>query len=212
MRTIDERTRAGVASRARVDVLVASSVPDALAEARANPHPWYRCQSLASVAAEIADDAEAMGVLQEALDAAKEQDEPNRVVTVAAWPLSVLVRRSLRDVSGDVADLLAIIAPEPNPVRRADALLMLLQAVMRDRDLRDAVLAPLLHACAESRGWKARQILGRTALSLAAVNGKLAQEVIARIPESREARRARQRLKRRVGVGEQEFVPWYRTR
>jgi len=82
------------------------------------------------VAAEIKSEAGAAAVLHEALAAAKEQEEPNRIVSVATWPIGVFVRRAIGDVSAIVPELLEIISREPNPVRRADALALLLGAVL----------------------------------------------------------------------------------
>ena len=200
VRTNDPLAAAGVESRSKVEQLLRTSVSAALAEARSNPHPWYRCQSLTAVAAEIESESDAVAVLDEALEAATEQEEPNRVVSVASWPIGELVQRALRDVSADVAALLTIIGREPNPVRRADALLSLLHAVIQEQQLRHDVLMPLLSACSMSRGWKCRRILQVTALALAPINGKMAEHVISRIPESRESRRAKEMLKRRQWI------------
>jgi hypothetical protein len=192
---IDPRAVAGAESRSKVTRLLPTDFAAALAEARSNPHPWYRCQSLTSVAEEVPDDASATALLDEALTAAKEQEEPNRIVSVASWPIGLLTRRSLRDVSGDVAELLEIVSREPNPIRRADALLLLLRAVIRDQQLRHDVLVQLLSACSSTRSWKARRILKFAALAL--VQGKMAEHVISQIPESRESRRAKEMLERR---------------
>ena len=212
MTDIDPQTRAGVASRGRVYTLMTSDLPAALAEARSNPHPWYRCQSLATVAADVTDPTEAARILEEALEAAREQEEPNRIVSVAAWPISEIVRRSLGDVSEVITELLDVISREPNPVRRGDALLLLLEAVMPDPRLREIVLEPLLHACTTGHGWKCRRILQHTALAVATANRKLAEQLMARIPESRESRRGKDMLKKREWLGPHRFLPSYHKR
>lgn len=209
LRRIDSQTAEGVAGRDRVNGLAGTDPRAALTAARANPHPWYRCQSLARVAAEIADESKATSILREALAAAREQEEPNRIVSVSAWPISILVRRSLCDVSHIVGELLAIIGREPNPVRRGDALLMLLEAVIRDRSLRRTVLEPLLQACAEGRGWKSRRTLQFAALALAVEDPEAALDVARRIPESRQSRRAKKMLEQRERLGAHAFVPYY---
>jgi hypothetical protein len=209
MRTTDSVTAAGVASRAKVHALVvADDLRAAAAEARANPHPWYRCQSLAHVAWAAKDDEKAAKLLREAIDTAKKQEEPNRIVSVASYAVSVCIERALNDMSLVVPELLQIISVEPNPIRRADALLLLLEAVMRDRNLRLMVLDALFAACAQSRGWKGRRILQFAALALAN-HQQLAREVLSRIPESRELRRAKAMLARRQWVGPHAFVPYY---
>ena len=108
---IDPVTAAGVQSRAKVHSLILSDLRAALGEARSNPHPWYRCQSLTYVAEATTDDVRAAAILTEALSAAKQHDEPNRVVSVAAWPVEVAMARSLLDVPSIVGELLAIISP-----------------------------------------------------------------------------------------------------
>jgi hypothetical protein len=157
----------------------------------------------------MSHDVQAVSVLQEALDAAKKQEEPNRIVSVASWPVSVLVRRRLGDMSGVVAELLTIIGREPNPVRRADALLLLFEAVMSDPQLRHTVLVSLLEACSASHSWKSRRILQFAALAVAKENRGVAKDIISRIPESRESRRAKRMLMRREWLGPHHFVPHY---
>jgi hypothetical protein len=190
MVTIDARVRAGVEGRSRVENLIRSNVGQAVEEARAIAHPWYRCQSLTRAAAELKKPDSADALLREALAAAHEQAEPNRIVTVAAWPIRVLVQRGAAGVANEVERLLRIIAPEPNPIRRADALLMLLGAVFPDAALRRRVLEPLLAACLASRGWKGRRILQFTAALMAGESREAAERVLALIPPSKERKRA----------------------
>lgn len=211
MYEIDPITKAAVASRAEVYHLLLHDLSAALAEARANPHPWYRCQSLTAVAAAIEDDEQAAGVLHEALASAKQQDEPNRVVSVAAWPVSIGVARSLLDMPAVITELLEILGREPNPIRRADALLLLLEAVMDDAMQRRIVLTSLLEACAQRRSRKSRWILHLTALVVGNHQG-LAQEVLSHIPESRELRRTKALLARRHDIGPHKFIPYYSKR
>ena len=62
----------------------------------------------------------------EALRSANELDEPDRVVTVSAWLIKALALSGARRLETQTARLLGIIATEPSPVRRLDALRMLL--------------------------------------------------------------------------------------
>lgn len=100
---IDPLELQGVNDRRRVDGLLSHDVVAALTLARRIAHPWYRCQSLAAVAAAMDDDRRAGAVLDEAMAAAFAQSEPNCVVTVAAWPLSVMVTRHLPGAASAVA-------------------------------------------------------------------------------------------------------------
>lgn len=188
---LDADVAAGVRGRSRVRDLVRDDPGSAAAEARKIAHPWYRCQSLATVAAELASNDGAAAMLREALAAAHEQSEPNRVVSVASWPLEVMVKRNVDGVEQETARLLELIAPEPNPLRRADALYLLLCAVFARETLRERVLEPLLAALQTTRGWKGRRLLGFTALTMARESRERAERILDLIPPSKEQRRAR---------------------
>jgi len=158
---------------------------------------------MAAVAGKTPDIAEAKRLLVLALAAAREQDEPNRVVTVASWPLSILTNLDRGQTQHHVAQLLCIIADEPNCIRRADALLALLSAVHKDEQLRRSVVTPLLGAIKESKGRKAPRILGLLCLLLAVHDRQYALDVLGIIPERREIRQAR----RLINAGEDLRAP-----
>jgi hypothetical protein len=115
----DSIVQAGVAGRGRVHQFVAKHVNEALSLAKTIAHPWYRCQALAEVGEMLADPARALEVLRLALASAHELEEPNRIVTVASWPLLILVARNFGDLSTEVDRLLAIISSEPHSLRRS---------------------------------------------------------------------------------------------
>ena len=186
--------RAAAEARAQVQNTAKHDVGEALLLARAIPHPWYRCQALAHVAELLKNPTGAEQVLDEALDAARAQTEPNRIVTVASWPIGVMVRRGLGNPAAVVDRMLEVIAPEPNPVRRAHALFMLFHSVFSDAQLRDKVLEKLLASCAEARGWKSRRVQQFVAEMMRPIDRERALAIAAAIPESREARRARRWL------------------
>lgn len=162
--------------RSQVDWLLASDLEAALKLAREIEAPWSRCQALTAVAERIENRADRNSVLLEALHAAREQDEPNRVLVVSAWPLRTLIKfQETRRVEIEFDRLLAVIATEPHPVRRCDALFWLLRMLFpystwipfarlfdqflqdcraghgwkRDRDLRD--MAVLLTSVGDTR-------------------------------------------------------------
>ena len=94
--------------------------------------PWYRCQSLAYAASSIQDREEQKAVLNAAFKAAMGAGEPNRVVTVSAWPLRVLVEIEDFDwFDVELDRLLQLITTEPHPIRRSDAVFALLQRGQR---------------------------------------------------------------------------------
>src|SRR5437763_967031 len=96
---------------------------EVLKAARDIRDPWCRCQALAEVAEHCSNTAAKNRVLSEAFEAALEMREPNRVVTVSSWPLKVVCKSGQEvRLKSEVSRLRGIIAAEPSPVRRADAL------------------------------------------------------------------------------------------
>lgn len=132
-----------------------------------HPEPWYRCQALTAVAAQESDPKTRTRLLDRAFDAADATAEPNRIVTVASWPLAVLDRHGeVRRVQREVARLVAIAQTEPHPIRRMDALSMLRGAVhseptasLLDREVMGAALA--------GHGWKRDALIGGRAIAAA---------------------------------------------
>ena len=91
--------------------------------ARSIEDPWFRCQALSFCAEHVRDARARDALLREAFDAASLLGEPNRIVSVSCWPLSVLCNLGLwGEVAGHARRLSAIISKEPSPVRRANAL------------------------------------------------------------------------------------------
>ncbi|MCU1244963.1 MAG: hypothetical protein JWN02_873 [Acidobacteria bacterium] len=196
---MDALTRHGVEGRSRVHDLVKSDVSAAWKTARAIEHPWYRCQALSTVGAALKG-PQAEVSLRQALAAAHELTEPNRIVTVASWPIGVFVRRGIGDVTAEVERLLSIIAAEPHTLRRGHALFSLLGAVFSDPRLRARVFAPLLPALTRSHGWRANRLMELTVVLMAAESPDAAAEVLRAMPEGRERRRAATFTKSSNGV------------
>jgi len=117
--------------------------------ARSIEDPWFRCQAL-SYCAQHTEDARARDVLvRAAFDSASLLGEPNRIVNVSCWPLSVLCNFGLwREVAGHARRLSAIISTEPSPVRRANALEHLCMTLRTaPRDISMPVFAQFAEAC-----------------------------------------------------------------
>lgn len=96
--------------------------------ARKMAEPWFRCQALTFAAEHTADVVQRRKLLRQAFQAADRCDEPNRIVSVAAWPLGMLA--TVGEISWferEFERLLALIATEPHPIRRGDALLLLVR-------------------------------------------------------------------------------------
>jgi len=148
--------------RDRVARLAASEPEEALTIARRIEEPWFRCQALAHVAYHCAGLAKKNEILGESFRAALESRAPNRVVSVSAWPLKVLCKSGQNDkLTVEVERLLVIIAGEPSPVRRADALNQVLGAVLSGPralfwrvfdQFREACLAPLMSGKRNRKG------------------------------------------------------------
>ena len=181
----------------------------ALEMARSISDPWYRCQSLAQVAWHLEDQRQLKKVIDEALAAAFEIDEPNRIVSVASWAVRVMVKKGDRRLSSVVGELLSKIQLEPNPVRQADALLLLFEAVYYKRELREVVLNPLLRACEQMNSWKRPRILSDVALILAIDDPNRAAQVVDMIGDGPRSRQTRRDMVAGKWLGPHEFFPYY---
>ena len=184
-------------------------VDAALRFARNIEWDWYRCQSLAKVAWHTKPKAKFMKVVNEALKIARRMPEPNRTVSCSAWVVRAMAQRDDVDILPVVRELLQIIEREPNPVRRADALLLLFEAIYRSRDLREVVLTPLLDACEAMRSWKKPRTLKYIALILASDDLPLAGKVMGMIQNDTVKRQARRAIEKREWLGAHEFFPYY---
>lgn len=170
---------------------------------------WYRCQSLAQVAWHTKPKAKFTKIVNEALDIARQMSESNRTVSCSAWVVRAMAQREDVDILPVVKELLQIIEREPNPVRRADALLLLFEAIYRKQELREVVLTPLLNACEAMRSWKKPRTLKYIALILASDDLPLADEVVELIPKESVKRQAKEAIEKCEWLGAHEFFPYY---
>jgi hypothetical protein len=192
-----------------VGSLVVSDIARALDIARNISDPWYRCQSLAHVAWHLQDQRQLKKVIKEALQAAYEQKEPNPIVSVAAWPVRVMVQKRDPRLGSVVDELLEKIETEPNPVRRADALLLMFHATYHHSELRTVVLAPLLQACEQMNSWKRPIILSDVAMVMAIDDPTSAAQVVEMMGECRRSRKTRREIAAAEWLGPNEFFPYY---
>jgi hypothetical protein len=149
----------GVAARADVALLASGSAKEAVALARTIQHPWYRCQAITSVVEKNRSFHGAVALLNEALDAAYSQDEPNRVASVSFWPLVLLAKLDPLNAAVHTSRLLGIIANEHHGLRRLDGLCAILNAVAPVPELREQVLPPLLETAKISSGWRTERLM-----------------------------------------------------
>lgn len=195
--------------RDSVGKLAASEPIKALELARSISDPWYRCQSLAHVAWHLKDQLQSSKVIGEALTAAFELDQPNRVVSVASWAVRVMVRNGDQRLGLTADKLLDKIQHESNPVRQADALFFLFEAVYYEPQLRDRVLDLLLDTCERMNSWKRPRILSDIALVLAIDDPDRASQIIDTIGEGRYSGRTRREIDAGKWLGPHEFFPYY---
>ena len=198
-----------VNKRELVRTLAASEPDHALEVAREITDPWYRCQSLAQVAWHTGKRQQFEKIIHDALRAAREQDEPNRIVSAAAWPVRAMAEKDNPGLTNVVNELLVVVDRESNPVRRADALFLLFEATYRVRSLREIVLMPLLDACNKMHSWKRIRILSNIALVLAIDDRDGANEVIEMFGEHRKASQIRHDIYYGKWIGPHEFFPFY---
>jgi hypothetical protein len=97
--------------------------------------------------------------LNEALSAAYSQSEPNRVASVAMWPLKQLIHINVASASDHTTKLLKIIGQEPHGLRRLGGLQAILISVSPINELRDAVLQAFLETAQVSHGWRSERII-----------------------------------------------------
>ncbi len=187
--------------------LATTDWPAALAHARAITDPWFLCQALSYVAFHAPDAATREALLAESFAAADALIQPNRVVSVSAWPLKVAATYwPLDRVQREIARQLAIIAREPSPVRRANGLLHTIDALLRCpgaiepvlRAFVDACLAPLLQGRRNKRG---EAYLARTVRIIACVDQAWAGECCERIQGPNLRARALESLRHADGLG-----------
>ncbi|MGO4221986.1 hypothetical protein AB4Y64_09045 [Lysobacter sp. TAF61] len=140
-----EITRRDVTERARVRKVAEQDPRRAVEIARGIKHPWYRCQAL-SIASEHLAGRDQEKTLLAALEAAKEQHEVNRVVTVSSWPIQVLSGTSPDLAARRIEELVSLANSEPHNLRRAHALQALAFAVRDHPNLLGLVVPALVEA------------------------------------------------------------------
>jgi hypothetical protein len=175
----------GVAARADVALLASDSAKKALALARTIKHPWYRCQAITSVVEKNRSFHGAVALLNEALDAAYSQNEPNRVASVSFWPLVLLAKLDPLNAAEHTSRLLGIIANEHHGLRRLDGLCAILNAVASVPELREQVLSPLLETAEVSSGWRTERLMNGVIQVLATQDRVTAMSVLQSRPVTR---------------------------
>jgi hypothetical protein len=188
----------GTQQRDHVAVLARTNPAEALELARTIEDPWFRCQALSFAAEHGPDPRFQLRAIDEAFAAASELSEPNRVVSVSSWPVKALALTGhLSRVASEVDRLIQLISTEPSPVRRADALRALLEAVSRApatvavrvaQEFSAACLAPLKNG---QRNPKGESHLEDCLPAIARIDSDLAWDLRTRLTALRSERAAR---------------------
>jgi hypothetical protein len=121
----------GTRDRDHVAKIAATEPQEALRIARHIEDPWFKCQALALVAYRCNDFSKKNTIINESFQTALQLNDLNRIVSISAWPLKVLNKSGQAEkVKKEANRLLDIISKEQSPVRRADALNLVLGALL----------------------------------------------------------------------------------
>ena len=200
-------SRTDTARRDRVAQIASARPETALDLARQIVDPWYRCQALAHVADGISDPQAKTRLLKEAFALATTIADVNRAVSVSAWPLKVLCRNTQAgNLTAETRRLLNLAQEEASPVRRADALNLVLGAVLTGpkklflevlEGFRTACLTPLASG---KRNKKGDSLLAGWIVIIDHVDTPLAEELLQSLAGSE------LRDRTRVAVGESRHL------
>lgn len=171
----------------------------ALAAARAIDDPWYRCQALAWVA-RFAPESEWLRIVKSALQSAAAADDRYKNVAAAAWPIRALVERSaLTDAQAALRDVLPLAAEIEHIGSRAEALLLLLQAVLpASNSLRKPVFHAILDLPHEPVHWRRRRTIREAFLMVHAREPALVAVCLPRVRDQK----LRSAIESRLAAGE----------
>ena len=204
----------GTQQRTRVAAIAKSQPHEALALARSIEDPWFRCQALSIAAVHAPDPRARKSAIDDALAAANDLADANRVVTVSAWPVKALaLAGKMSTVASEVGRLLQVISTEPSPVRRADALRFLLGSVsIAPPDVAGRVAGEFAAAClaplqSGKRNRKGESNLEACLPGIACIDRALAESLLPRMAPSRAERAARQ-LHAARNVPITDLLPW----
>jgi hypothetical protein len=184
--------------RDRVINMAKSNPSAALEAALLLSDPLMRCQALASVARYAKSAADTVNIAAEAERATTAAADPWSAAAGAAWIVRALVERD-RPREADAALKRAVIAAEhlQNPLRRVDALFLLVQAgwATAGAGWQAAVLA-LMAAARRASSTKPQSVLRNLVLMLAGDRRDFSA-ALAALPDGKAKRQAERRLQGR---------------
>ncbi|MBK6722818.1 MAG: hypothetical protein IPO41_08485 [Acidobacteria bacterium] len=177
--------------------------------AAAIPDEWYRSQALAMVAWHTKSKPSFLRIVKEALTAAKKLPGPNRRVSCSAWIIRAIARRGNIDLAETVQESLLDIEKEENPVRRADALFLVYEAVFSVVDVREMVFASLWRSISEMKSWKKDRLLSNLALTIAVDDVDRAVDITNTIAKLTLRQKTLESIRTEEWLGPHEFFPHY---
>lgn len=170
---------------------------------------WFRCQALATTAWHTPSKPRFLKIANEALKSAKKLTNPNSRVSCSAWVIRTMAEREDIDISMEVQECLIDIRKEENPVRRADALFLLFEAVFSDFKIREEVFEALWNSIVEMKSWKRERLLGDLALVVAGEDLNRAVNITHSITKASIERKTLEQIEKGEWLGPHEFFPHY---
>lgn len=189
--------------------LAQTNVEEAYRFAMAITDDWYRCQALAMVAWHTKSKPRFQKIAKESFKASSKLTNPNRRVSCSAWIIRAMAKRGDIDLLETVEECLIDIRKEENPIRRADALLFLYEAIYSLPELRNLVFDFLWSSIDEMNSWKKERLLRDLALVVAMDDRDQAVDIANGITKNRIKRRTLEYIESRTWLGPHEFFPYY---
>jgi hypothetical protein len=180
----------------RVINLARSHPAAALEPARAIADPYLRCQALAWVARHCERAVDAVKIATEASEAVEGGLDAWAAVAGVAWPIRALVERAqIREADALIRRAVASAARVENPIRKVDALFLVVQAGWEvGTSGWQAAVAALLAAARTDASEKTQGVIRDLVLMLAGA-GRDAKAALASMPDGKAKREAERRLK-----------------
>lgn len=161
--------------------------------------PWFRCQAQALAAWYEPQPDRFLGLIDKSLESGWSITDPNRSATVVAWPVAALANKRFhnresmarvdRVLDTVIAKVAEVVAREPSPVSRADALLTHVHALSPARTrLRAGVLALLVKECQDPGNRKRERQIEEASLVIAGDDQAFAIELASSLKETRKLR------------------------
>lgn len=185
--------------RDRAARIAITDVKSALRIARDISDPWFRCQALASVAWRVDAEKPFFGIIDESLESGWSIKIPNRAATVVAWPVAALARHTLSGpgarertrsmLRAALDQLRKVVAEEPSPISRADALLIHVHALSPSwPELRKGIIDLFMKECRDPADRKRQRQIEEAALVIARDDSGTALTLASSLDESRRRR------------------------